>query len=50
MDKLEDVVFIIGVILIILKLCSVIAWSWGLVMLPFWGFAVVVLVLMATEG
>ena len=39
-----DLLGLLGIVYVILKLCGVIAWSWWLVTLPFWGGLVAVLV------
>lgn len=41
---------LLGVAFIVLKLCHVIAWSWWLVTLPFWGGLVLVIGLLILAG
>lgn len=36
---------VLGIVLVTLKLCSVINWTWGWVLAPFWGPLVLVVVL-----
>jgi hypothetical protein len=37
---------LLGIAFVVLKLTSVIAWSWWLVTLPFWGGAALIIALM----
>lgn len=37
---------LLGVALVVLKLCNVISWSWWLVTLPFWGVSALVLIIL----
>jgi hypothetical protein len=42
--------WLLGVVFVVLKLCGVINWSWWWVTLPFWGFLVLTVVVLAIIG